>query len=211
MRSYAAYLAILALGAVMGCNQAGGPQASAEPAVPVPTVIDLGVFGAVGPVIGEDGTGQLHLKRADGGEPVTVPFQNASPSEFALAPGDYRITQIGELRCQGIAFSVGGDARLRALGTIRAEIVKSQYYVALIAGHPAKPDEIAALAEARSLDTAKIDARPISVTRHAPCSVHRLGPGQSWRDRPLGERIALGFAVAGFCAIALAAGGFCAF
>ena len=53
MRSYAAYLAILALGAVMGCNQTGDRQASAEPTVPVPTVIDLGVYGAVGPVIGQ--------------------------------------------------------------------------------------------------------------------------------------------------------------
>ncbi len=80
-----------------------------------------------------------------------------------------------------------------------------------MAGHPAKPDDIAGLAEARSIATDKVDARPISVTRHAPCSVHQQGPGQSWRDRPLGERIALGFAIAGFCAIALAAGGFCAF
>ncbi len=196
----------------MACSQAADPDAPvAAPLEPVPTVIDLGVFGATGPVIGEDGTGALHLMRTDEAEPVIVSFQNGAPSEFVLAPGDYQITQIGELRCQGLDFSVDPQADLRALGTMRAEIVKAKYFVALMAGHPAKPDDVAVLAEARSIPADHVDARPINVTLHAPCSVHQHGPGQSWRDRPLGERLALGAAIAGFCAIALAAGGFCAF
>ncbi|MDH3668091.1 MAG: hypothetical protein OEN23_14280 [Paracoccaceae bacterium] len=212
MRSVATYLAFSFVGALMACSQAGDANApDTAPVDPVPTVIDLGVFGATGPVIGEDGTGELLLKRSGQSEPVSVQFQNGARSEFALAPGDYRITQIGELRCQGLDFSVDPQTDLRALGTVRAEIVKAKYYVALMAGHPAKLDEIAGLAEVRAIPADQVDARPISVTHHAPCSVHSQGPGQSWRDRPLGERIALGAAIAGFCAIALAAGGFCAF
>jgi hypothetical protein len=185
--------------------------ADPQPVQPIPTALQLGVSGHVAPVLDADGQGKVTLIRDGADAPITVSFQNDVPADFELAPGHYEITAIGLLTCRGMEFDVDDGAGGRHLGTIRAEIIKTRYYVAMIAGHPATVFEISELADKTGIAPGNIDDRRISATEAAPCFIHRGGPGQTWRDRPLGEKILLGIGFAGWCAIALANGGFCAF
>jgi hypothetical protein len=185
--------------------------ADPQPVQPIPTRLQFGVSGHAAPVVDADGRGQVTLIRDGADAPITVSFQNDVPADFELAPGHYEITAIGLLTCRGMEFDVDGGAGGRHLGTLRAEIIKTRYYVAMIAGHPATVPAISEFADKTGIAPGNIDNGPISTTEAAPCFIHRAGPGQTWRDRPLGEKILLGIGFAGFCAIALASGGFCAF
>jgi hypothetical protein len=181
------------------------------PGPPTPTTLQIGVSGYVAPVLDADGRGQITLTRDGADAPITVYFQNDVPSGFELAPGHYEINAIGALTCRDMEFDVDDGAGGRHLGALRAEIIKTSYYVAMIAGRPATDAEIFELADETGTAPSNIDDRPISAAEAAPCFIHRGGPGQTWRDRPLGEKILLGIGFAGFCAIALASGGFCVF
>lgn len=185
------------------------PEAEAEP--PVPTEIELAFSGYVAPVLDSGDAGEVVFQRKGAEDPVVVPFQNRAPTAFALVPGEYELTRIGVLQCRGLEFDVDPSSEARALGTIRGDIVKTSYYVALMAGRPATTTQVSALAGSQGLSPDGVDATPILLTEKAPCFIHRGGPGETWRDRPLGEQILLGIGFAGFCAVAVAAGGFCAF
>jgi len=174
-------------------------------------MLHLGVSGHAAPVLDAEGRGQITLVRDGADEPLTVAFQNNAPSGFELAPGYYDVTAIGGLTCRDMGFEVADGAAGRHLGVLRAEIIRTSYYVAMIAGRPATDAEISELAQTTGTAPDNIDDRPISAAEAAPCFIHRGGPGQTWRERPLGEQILLGLGFVGFCAIALAAGGFCAF
>ena len=98
-----------------------------------------------------------------------------------------------------------------ALGSIQAKINTTDYYVMLMSRHPATQAELAGFAAQTRTSLDDIDARPITIAEKAPCFAGTSGPGTTWQERPLGEKILLGIGFAGFCAIAVASGGFCAF
>lgn len=181
----------------------------AEPLVP--TSIQLTFTGNVLPVLSTEGKGLIELNRDGADEPVLLEFQNGEPVLGELAPGNYSVGKIGELECRGMTFDVDASADARALGSLQAKIITTDYYVALMSRRAATNDELAELAAVTDTAVEDIDARPITVAERAPCFVSTSGPGETWRDRPLGEKILLGIGLVGFCAIAFASGGFCIF
>lgn len=202
MLKLAATAATILLAACAPQDQAVGP--------PIPATIDLAFAGDVAPVLDAEDVGEIVLSRDGTDEPIVVPFVNGATAEFALAPGAYQVTHIGALQCRGMSFQVDPAAGARALGSIGGEIIKTDYYVALMAGAPATAEQVSTLAAAHGLAPDHVDAGAMIVTEQAPCFLHTAGPGQTWRDRPLGEQILFGIGFAAFCAVALASGGFCA-
>lgn len=201
----AALMALLPL-LVAGCATA---PSEAPPAQPVPTALQLTITGAVEPILDTDGRGRVALLSEGTAEPISMEFENGTLAVQDLPPGQYSITNLGPLTCRGLTFAV--DQSPRALGALQAEIVTTDYYVALMSQKPAAAAEIAELAERLQAAPEAIDARPIVLSETAPCFMGRGGPGTTWRERPLGEQIMFGVLIAGFCAAALASGGFCAF
>lgn len=207
----AGLMALLAL-LVAACT--AGP-ADTQPAGPVPTAIRLTITGDTGPVLKTSGAGRIELLRDGAAEPVVIEFENGALAIHDLTPGKYSIASLGPLTCRGLTFEVidqpGGAPGARALGSLHAKIVTTDYYVALMSRKPATGAEIADLAERTQSAPEAIDARVIDQTEAAPCFMGRGGPGTTWRDRPLGEQILIGIGFAAFCAAAVASGGFCAF
>lgn len=191
------------------------PDTSQPPQL-TPTALHLTVTGDTAPVLGTGSTGQIELARKGAPEPVGVEFENGALAVVELQPGQYNITRIGQLTCRGLTFEIDPPendqaASARALGSLRAKIITTDYYVALMSRRAATKAEVAELAEHVQAAPGTIDARPIAMAETAPCFLGTGGPGTTWRERPLGEKILLGIGFAGFCAIALASGGFCAF
>jgi hypothetical protein len=208
MRPIRPTIAAMALLLLAACATQPDP---AQPPRLTPTALHLTVTGDTAPVLGTGTTGQIELTRDGAAEPVSLEFENGALAVTDLQPGQYNITRIGQLTCRGLTFEVDPSARVRALGTLRAKIITTDYYVALMSGRAASEAEIAGLAEHVQAAPETIDPRPITVTETAPCYLSTGGPGTTWRERPLGEKILLGIGFAGFCAIALASGGLCAF
>lgn len=210
MKHLARFAALLPLLLAACAAEPDGPDAAQPPRL-TPTALNLTISGDTGPVLGTGTTGQIELTRNDAAEPVTVEFENGALAAADLQPGQYSITRIGPLFCRGMTFEVDQDTRARALGSLHAEIITTRYYVALMSRKAATGAELAGLAERTQTAPGAIDARPVSIMEKAPCFLGRDGPGTTWRDRPVGEQILLGIGFAGFCAVALASGGFCAF
>ena len=177
----------------------------------IPTSLQLTITGATEPVLGADDTGKIQLVRDGTDEPLGVEFANGAPAIVDLQPGEYRITSLGPLTCRGLSFDVEESSGARALGSVQAEIITTNYYVALMTRQAATATEISELAERAQTASDTIDSRPIMMAEAAPCFMGRGGPGTTWRDMSAGEQIMLGVGFAAFCAVALASGGFCAF
>jgi hypothetical protein len=176
-----------------------------------PTSIQLTFTGNTTPVLGAGDTGQIELHRKGEDEPILLEFQNGVTVVSDLPPGKYSVERIGVLTCRGMTFDVDPSADARALGSLRAKIITTDYYVALMSQYPATDTELAEFAEQTDTIVDGIDAHPITIAEKAPCFVGTGGPGTTWRERPLGEKILLGIGFIGLCAIAVASGGFCAF
>ncbi len=181
------------------------------PAPPQPVAFRLTVTGKTGVVLETGTTGRIEVLREGADEAIGLDFENGALAVHELPPGRYSIAKIGPLACRGLTFEVDPSAKARALGSLRAEIIATDYYVALLSLAPATGTEIAGLAERTGAAPGAIDARPLVIPEAAPCFVGRGGPGTTWRERPLGEKILLGIGFVAFCAAAVAAGGFCAF
>ena len=205
-----ALLALLPL-LLAACAAEDAAPAEIRPAPPQPTAFRLTVTGATGPLLGTGTTGRIEFLRDGADEAIGVEFENGALAVEGLEPGLYSIARIGPLICRGLTFEVDPSASARALGSLRAEIIKTDYYVALMSLAPATGAEIEELAERTGAAPGTIDTRPLQAAEAAPCFVNRAGPGATWRDRPLGERILLGIGIAALCAAAVAGGGFCAF
>jgi len=186
------------------------PEASAAPVEVVPVAFRLTVSGATGPVLTDGARGEVYLLRKGSKDPIGVGFESGTTVVQPLPPGRYSLAGIGPLACRGLDFEVGPSSP-RALGTLRAEIVETDYYVALMSGRKASGAELADLARETGVPPAGIDARPLGIPESAPCFVSKSGPGETWRDRPLGEKILLGIGFAAFCALAVSQGGICSF
>ncbi len=206
-------LALIALLPLLLAACATGRTAPPEsqPAQTLPVAFHLTVTGKTGPVLETGATGRIEVMREDADEPIGLEFENGELAIHELPPGRYSIARIGPLACRGLSFEVDPSAGARALGSLRAEIIETDYYVALLSLAPATGTEIAALAERTGAAPGTIDTRPLQAAEAAPCFISRAGPDATWRDRPLGEQIMLGIVIAAFCAAAVAAGGFCAF
>ncbi len=213
MRPAPRILALIALLPLLLAACATGDTAPTEirPAEVQPVAFRLTVTGKTGPVLGTDTTGRIEVLREGADEVIGLDFENGELTVHELPPGHYSIARIGPLACRGLFFEVDPSAGARALGSLRAEIITTDYHVALLSLAPATGIEIDALAERTGAAPGAIDARPLVIPEAAPCFINRAGPGSTWRDRPLGEQILLGIGFAGFCAIAVAAGGFCVF
>ncbi len=186
------------------------PDTSQPPQL-TPTALQLTVTGDTAPVLGSENIGQIELHRKGVDEPVLLEFQSGVAAVHNLPPGKYRVVKIGALTCRGMTFEIDPSTNARALGSIQAKIITTDYYVMLMSRHPATQAELAGLAAQTRTSLDDIDARPITIAENAPCFAGTGGPGTTWQERPLGEKILLGIGFAGFCAIALAAGGFCVF
>jgi hypothetical protein len=176
-----------------------------------PVAFRLTVTGKTEPVLGTGTTGRIEVLREGADEVIGLDFENGELTVHELPPGHYNIARIGPLACRGLAFKIDPSAGARALGSLRAEIITTDYHVAILSLAPATGIEIDGLAERTGTAPGAVDARPLVIPEAAPCFINRAGPGSTWRDRPLGEQILLGIGFAGFCAIAVAAGGFCVF
>ena len=193
------------------CAEAPPVPTASEPARLQPVAFRLTVTGKTGTVLETDATGRIEVLREGADEAIGLDFENGELAIHELPPGRYSIARIGPLACRALSFEVDPSAEARALGSLRAEIITTDYYVALLSGQAATGTEIAGLAERTGAAPGAIDARPLVIPEAAPCFLSRSGPGTTWRERPLGEKILLGIGFVGFCAIAVASGGFCVF
>ncbi len=193
------------------CADAPPVPTASEPARLQLVAFRLAVTGETGPVLETGTTGRIEVLREGADEVIGLDFENGELAIHELPPGRYSIARIGPLACRGLSFEVDSSAEARALGSLRAEIIATDYLVALISLEPATGTEIATLAERMGAAPGAIDARPLVIPEAAPCFINRAGPNATWQDLPLGEKIMLGIAIAAFCAAAVAAGGFCAF
>lgn len=202
-------LARLALGSLLlaGCAAQEAPP-PAETGGPVPVGIRLTLSGDTAPVLGDDGTGSIALTRQGADQPVSLSFENGALAVHDLAPGQYQIAALGPLACRGLAFEVA--AAPRYLGAIDARLVEAEYHVALMTRPRVVEPDVAAVAGEAGASAQAVDARPIQLVEAAPCSLGP-GPGTTWDNLTLGEKILLTVSLAGFCAIAVASGGFCHF
>jgi len=207
------FLALLALLPLFlaACAAEDAAPTESQPARLQPVALHLTVTGDTEPVLGTGATGRIEVLREGADEAIGLDFENGELAIRELPPGRYSISKIGPLVCRGLSFEVDPWTQARALGSLRAEIIVTDYYVAFLSLAPATGTEIAALAERTGAAPGTIDTRPLQAAEAAPCFINRAGPSATWRDRPLGEQILFGIAIAGFCAAAVAAGGFCAF
>jgi hypothetical protein len=177
----------------------------------IPTTLQVNLHGKINAVLGEDDTSEIELLREDADEPVVLEFRNGAQATGDLAPGAYQITRLGTLACRGVSFDVDPAAGARALGTLDAEILVTDYDLAMMTSKSATAGDVAALTQAAGIAPDGIDTRPIALGEAVPCFANHDGPGTNWRERPLGEQIMFGVLMAGLCAAAVASGGFCAF
>ena len=202
-------LALLVPLLLAACEEAGRGTAAPAETGPVPVAFRIDLDGATGPILAEDGTATLALERDGADEPVELGFENGRLAVHPLAPGRYEVTHLGPLQCRGLAFEVAD--RPRYLGTLRGQVIRTDYHVALMQPAVAAPADVAALAEQAAADAQRVDAAPLAITERAPCFLSQDGPVTTWEDLTLAEKIMLSVGVAGLCAISLAAGGFCQF
>jgi len=195
-------LAPLALAACAASGPGSDDRAAPEAATPTPAALRLVIAGDADPVFALDQPIPVELNRDGADAPVTLEVRAGSLSVARLPPGHYAVTRIGPLACAGIGFDLGPGPQ--ALGTLRAEVLRTEYDVALISAVPATPADLAEL----GADAA--DA-PLTVHRQALCHSGRGGTGTQFRDLSPAEQIMAGILFAGFCAAAVASGGFCAF
>ncbi len=207
------FLALLALLPLLlaACATEDAAPAEIRPAQIQPVAFRLTVTGKTGAVLETGATGRIEVLREGADEAIGLDFENGELAVHELPPGHYSIARIGPLICRGLTFEVDPWTQARALGSLRAEIIATDYYVALMSLTPATGAEIAALAERTGAAPGAIDARPLVIPEVAPCFISRAGPDATWHELPLGQKIMLGILMAGFCAAAVAAGGFCAF
>ena len=116
------------------------------PVSPVPTSIQLTFTGDTAPVLGSGDTGQIELHREGSDEPVLLEFQNGVEAIYDLPPGQYSVGKIGALTCRGMAFDIDPSSSARALGSIKARIITTDYYVALMTRHQATQAKLAGFA-----------------------------------------------------------------
>ena len=211
MGSASRIVAVAVLLALLLAACAAGRTALPETGQIQPVAFRLTVTGKTGAVLETGATGRIEVLRAGADEAAGLDFENGEMAVHDLPPGRYAIARIGPLICRGLTFEVDPSANARALGSLRAEIIATDYHVALLSGQAATGTEIAGLAERAGAAPGAIDARPLVIPEAAPCFVGRGGPGTTWRERPLGEKILLGIGFVAFCAAAVATGGFCAF
>lgn len=169
----------------------------------------LTLSGNTATVLGADGIGQFSLTRDGADKPLSLPFANGALAIQDLVPGRYQITALGPLQCRGLAFEVG--AAPRYLGAVSAELVKANYRVALMSRPRVPRADVAEVAAKTGVGPGGVDARPLEIPENSPCFLGPNGPPTTWEDLTLGEKIILGAGVAGFCVLAVAAGGFCHF
>ena len=213
MRPAPRILALIALLPLLlaACATEDAAPTEIEPAQLRPVAFRLAVSGKTGPVLETGSSGRIEVLRDGADEAVGLEFENGELTIHELPPGRYSITGIGPLACRGLTFEVDPSAKARALGSLRAEIIATDYLVALMSLAPATGAEIAGLAARTGATPGAVDARPLVIPEAAPCFMNRAGPGTTWRERPLGEKILLGIGFVAVCAAAVAAGGFCAF
>jgi hypothetical protein len=186
------------------CATAGPePDSALAPGEPRAAALRLSVTGATA-VLDTTAPISVELVRAGAEEPVTLAFTDGDLAMHELPPGRYAVTRIGGLSCTGLDFELAPGAAPRALGTLRAEIIRTDYDVALVSGSPATPADLAQLG-----GTAESD--PLAVHRQALCHSSRDGDGTQFHDMSPAEQVMTVILFGGFCAAALASGGFCAF
>ena len=217
MRTNFARIALLTVASLLTAACAGGMGGGADDAheaasaAPVPVALRVELSGETAPILDEDGGGRIELLYEGSDEPIEFAFQNNVMTVAELIPGRYEIARLGPLFCRDIGFEIAPEARARALGTLRARIIETEYYVALIALDPAGAPTISEVAERTGGTAGAVDARPIRAAEQAPCFLGRGGPGMTYHDLPLGQKILVNIGLVGFCAAAVASGGFCIF
>lgn len=180
---------------------AATPEPAAVPeAEPRPVLFRVDLLGKTGLVLDPSGRGSIEVRR-EGAEPVSLDFANGAEARGELAPGAYSVTGLGGLVCSGVGFAVEDGTTPLALGTLRATVFETDYVIAL----PAPPGTVPA--QAGTIPAAE----PIRADRRALCHSGRPAAEPPGREMTAGEEALLGLAWIALCALAVAAGGFCAF
>lgn len=192
----------------------GCVTAPAEPAPPEtaavetvqlrPVALRLNLTGKAPAVFGGATAIPVLLARTGTQEPVAAEFTPGALTRLELPPGDYAVSRIGPMACSGIGFTLTPGAEPRALGVLDAEILQTEYDIALIGAGPASAADLAELGSGAQ-------SAPLFIDRKALCHAGRGGPGTQYHDLTLAQKITVGVFFAGFCAAAVASGGFCAF
>jgi hypothetical protein len=201
-KSHVAALAGLILSACVTTTTE--PQPVATETELRPTALRLNLTGKSEAVFGAVTAIPVLLTRDGTEEPVATELTPGGLTRMELPPGDYSISRIGPMACYGIGFTVAPGAEPRALGTLQAEILRTQYDIALLDGSPASTADLAELG-------AGAQAAPLYIDRNALCHVGRNGPGTEFRDLSPAEQVMAAILFGGLCAAAVASGGFCAF
>ena len=200
MRQFAKALACGVLLLLGACATAPEQPEPAEEAAPRAVALRLELTGkaeAVAP-----GGGAIPVAVARGGfEPVLLDFQDRALSVHDLPPGRYEIAAIGPLSCTGLGFEIAPGSGPVSLGTLRAQVLRTDYDVALLKAAPPGPADLAGGAEAAQL----------YVDRQALCHAPRDYEGPVWDDLPMEQRLLFALMMAGFCVLTVAAGNICTY
>jgi len=184
-------------------------QAEPEPAVVAapelrPAGLRLNLTGKAEAVFGTATAIPVELTRAGEEEPIATEFTPGALTRLDLAPGDYAVTRIGPMSCTGVEFTLTPGSEPRGLGALNAEIMQTEYDLALVSAGPAGATDLAALGPGAQ-------SAPLFVDRRALCHAGRGGSGTQFYDLSPAEQVMTVILFGGICAAAVASGGFCIF
>ena len=128
----------------------------------------------------QEGTsGRLVVTRDGAPEPIGLDFENGALAVYDLPPGHYSIAMIGPLNCSGLAFAIEAEAGGVALGSIEANIFRSDPASALLSGQAATGAEIASVAGLSRAESGAIGAQPVVIEQSALCHTGGTSQGQT--------------------------------
>ena len=204
MRRFAQTLVRGALLLLLGaCATAPEHPEPAVDATPRAVALQLSLTGKAEAVAPGGGAIPVAVARA-GFEPVLLDFQDRALSVHDLPPGRYEIAAIGPLSCTGLGFEIAPGSGPVSLGTLQAQILRTDYDVALLSHAAPEAAELAELGGGA-------EAGRLTLDRYALCHAPRDFDGPVWEDLPMEQKLMFGLLMAGFCAAAVATGNICAF
>ncbi len=144
-----------------------------------PAALRVTVTGRTTPVLHDGTTGRLVLTRDGAPEPIGLDFENGALAIYDLPPDRYSIAMIGPLACSGLEFTVDADAVGVALGSIEANIFRSDPASALLSGQAASGAEIASTAAEVQAAPEAIGSQPVAIAQTALCHTNGASDGQT--------------------------------
>ena len=160
----------------------------------------------------EGTTGRLVVTRDGAPEPIGLDFENGALAIYDLPPGQYSIAMIGPLTCSGLGFAIDAEAGGVALGSIEANVFRSDPASALLSGQAATGAEIAGVAGESQAESGAIGSHPVVIEQSALCHSGGASTGQTTLTGDqtgdvivalivIGAIVATGFAIAAIASL----------